>query len=194
MDDESVTHWIKGLKQGDREAAKQLWDRYFDSLVRVARNRLGNAPRAMADEEDVALSVFNALCVSAEQGRLEEIRDRDTLWYLLLRISRQKVVDYCRHERSLKRGSALARVDLEGILNELAGDEPPPELAAIFTDEYCRLLGLLRDDKLRQIAIRRIEGARVSEIAEELTLTERSIERKIKLIRDKWAREVADED
>ena len=191
MTDESITHWIEQLKEGDRKAAKCLWDRYFDALVRVARSRMGNRPRAMADEEDVALSVFNTLCVSAEQGRLEEIRDRDALWYLLLRISRQKAVDYCRHERSQKRGGGYERVDIEGYLDGLAGDEPPPELAAIFAEEYTRLLALLPDDRLRQIAIRRIEGARIAEIATEMNLTERSIERKIRLIREKWGREVA---
>lgn len=191
MTDESITHWIERLKEGDRNAAKCLWDRYFEALVRVARNRIGNVPRGMADEEDLALSVFNTLCVSAEQGRLEEIRDRDALWYLLLRISRQKAVDHCRHERSLKRGGDHERVDIEGYLDNLAGDEPPPELAAIFAEECRRLLDLLRDDRLRQIAVRRIEGSRIAEIATELNLTERSIERKIRLIREKWGREVA---
>ena len=32
----SVTHWIRQLKAGDREAAQQLWQRYFQRLVGLA--------------------------------------------------------------------------------------------------------------------------------------------------------------
>src|SRR4051812_10311299 len=33
------------------EAARRLWDRYFDQLVHLAHTRLRTAPRGLADEE-----------------------------------------------------------------------------------------------------------------------------------------------
>ena len=69
---DSVTTWIQGLKEGQDEAARHIWNRYFEELVRVARKRLGAAPRRDADEEDVLISVFDSLCEGALQGRFEK--------------------------------------------------------------------------------------------------------------------------
>ena len=68
--DSSVTEWIAGLKAGKGEAADRLWHRYFERLVRLARRKLGSAPRRMADEEDVAAIVFRNLWQGAESGSL----------------------------------------------------------------------------------------------------------------------------
>jgi hypothetical protein len=57
-DEGSVTRWLAELKAGDPAAAQRLWARYFADLVRLARARLRQAPRAAEDEEDVALSAF----------------------------------------------------------------------------------------------------------------------------------------
>ncbi len=55
--EDSVTVWIASLKAGEADAAQQLWQRYFEALVRLARDRLRGAPRTVADyEEDAALS------------------------------------------------------------------------------------------------------------------------------------------
>jgi ECF sigma factor len=41
----SVTHWITQLKTGDPAAAQRLWECYFLRLVKLARKKLGGAPR-----------------------------------------------------------------------------------------------------------------------------------------------------
>ncbi len=58
--EDSVTVWIASLKAGDADAAQKLWQRYFETLVRLARDRLRGAPRTVADEEDAALSAFDS--------------------------------------------------------------------------------------------------------------------------------------
>jgi hypothetical protein len=88
----SITHWIADLKAGDEDAARQLWQRYFDQLGRLARVKLRSAPRAMADEEDVALSAFHSLCAAAARGGFSELNDRDDLWRLLVTITARKAV------------------------------------------------------------------------------------------------------
>ncbi len=75
-------------------------------------------------------------------------------------------------------------------LDELIGDEPSPDLVVILEEQHQRLLGLLRDDRLRQVAVFRIEGLAVPEIAAELQVTTRSIERKLALIRGAWSKEL----
>jgi hypothetical protein len=83
----SVTHWLGQLCAGDQAAAQPLWERYFQRLVDQARARLRATPRRVADEEDVALSVFDSFCRGAERGRFPQLSDRDDLWRLLVVIT-----------------------------------------------------------------------------------------------------------
>jgi hypothetical protein len=78
----SVTRWLGHLKGGDPRAASHLWQRYFRRIVGLARVKLGHAPRAVADEEDAALSAFRNLCEGAAEGRFDQLHDRDDLWRL----------------------------------------------------------------------------------------------------------------
>ena len=105
MDDDPVTQWIEGLKAGDEDAVADLWNRYFDRLVQLARQRLGTTPRRVADEEDVAVSVFRCLCAGAEHGRLAEIADRGDLWRVLVTMTLRKTIDQQRRLGGKKRGS-----------------------------------------------------------------------------------------
>ena len=52
--EESVTRWIVAVRNGDTEAASQLWDRYFRQLMRQARLRMSNVAKTTYDEEDAA--------------------------------------------------------------------------------------------------------------------------------------------
>jgi hypothetical protein len=56
--DVSITEWITHLRAGDLEAARPLWERYFERLVHLARARL--RPGGDVDGEDVALSAFDS--------------------------------------------------------------------------------------------------------------------------------------
>jgi DNA-directed RNA polymerase specialized sigma24 family protein len=194
----SVTRLIGGLKAGDAEAAAALWERYFARLVELAKQRLGRASRRVADEEDVAISVFDTLCRGAVAGRFTQLADRDDLWRLLIAITQQKAVDQIRRLTRDKRGGGAVRGDSVFIKLAADGDgsvqgfeavlsaDPTPELLASMDEEYQRLLALLRNDTLRQIAIWRMEGYSNEEIAGRLRCTTRSVERKLKLIREKW--------
>src|SRR5207249_11665632 len=123
---DSVTDWIASLKAGDADAAQKLWQRYFESLVRLARGRLRGAPRAMADEEDVALSAFDSFVRGAARGRYPRLDDREDLWRLLVVITERKALDQARHERQQKRGGGkvvgMSRPDaVEDRARDLAG-------------------------------------------------------------------------
>ena len=80
-----------------------------------------------------------------------------------------------------------------GIQQVVDRGEPTPEFAALTTDEYRRLLALLGEPKLQQIATWKMEGYTNKEIAAKLDCGLRSIERKLRIIRDIWEQEIADE-
>jgi len=187
----SVTRWIGNLKGGDADAAQELWRRYFESLVRLARGRLRTAPRAVADEEDAALSAFDSFCRGAARGCYPRLDDRDDLWRLLVVITERKALDQAKLERRKKRGGgkivASTTADQEGMgIAGIAAPGPTPEFAAMMADECRRLLNGLRDDSLRQVAHLRMEGYTNMEVADRLGVSLRSVARKVELIRRAW--------
>jgi DNA-directed RNA polymerase specialized sigma24 family protein len=187
--DGSVTTWLEGLKAGDPAAAKPLWERYFQRLVAIARSHLKTVSRAAADEEDVALSAFDSFCRAAAQGRFPRLDDRDDLWHILLVITSRKAAGLIRRESRQKRGGRAARAG-EDALASVAGGEPPPGFVAEVTEECRRLLGLLGDGQLRQVAIWKMEGYTNAEIARLLDRSVPTVERKLAAIRAVWEREV----
>lgn len=200
VEDESITHWIAGLKQGDAKAADQLWERYFSKLIGLARHRLSNTPRRVADEEDITVSVFRCLCSGAEDGKFQLLTDRDDLWRLLVKITARKTIDQQRRLSPKKRGdgkvrgeSVFANADFEqgeGGLDQFASTEPTPEFLNQIWEEHGRLVDKLNDDVLRKVVQWRMEGFTNEEIATKLKLTPRSIERKLNRIREIWRAEI----
>jgi RNA polymerase sigma factor (sigma-70 family) len=196
LNDQSVTRLIRDMKAGESEAAGELFKRYFAKLVPLARKELGSASRRVADEEDVAVSVFKSLCLGAAKGRFDVLTDRDDLWRLLLTITHQKSVDHIRRGQRQKRGGGKVRGDsvffraddteAGGGFDQFTNHEPTPEQLVQVREELERLLGMLRNDMLRQVAMYKLEGCTNEEIAERLEMTTRSVERKLRLIREKW--------
>jgi DNA-directed RNA polymerase specialized sigma24 family protein len=191
--DESVTEWIAHLKQGDQAAAQHLWERYFRRLADLARARLAAAPRRAADEEDVALSAFDSFCRAAERGRFPRLSDRDNLWPLLVVLTARKAADLANHERRQKRGGVVrGEGGPDGLpdrcgdcpgLEEIVGREPTPAFAAEVADEWERLLARLGDEELRTIATLKVEGYTDREVADRVGCVERTVRRRVALIR-----------
>jgi DNA-directed RNA polymerase specialized sigma24 family protein len=191
--DGSVSRWLHPLQQGDPAAAQQLWQRYFAALAKLARRALREMPLAARDEEDVALSAFDSFCRNAEQGRFPNLHDRDNLWRILAVITVRKAHRLRLDEGRQKRGGldrlAGTGSDEAAWLDEALSREPSPEMAAQMAEEYERLLLLLKDDQLRQVAVLRMENHTVEEIALRIGCAPRSVKRKLQLIRQLWEEE-----
>jgi DNA-directed RNA polymerase specialized sigma24 family protein len=193
----SDTEWIGRLKAGDPAAARPLWERYFHRLVELAHDRLRGAPCGGADGEDVALSAFASFCRGAREGRFPDLADRGDLWGLLVTIAARKAADLIAHERRLKRGGGKVRGESARGLPEdggegfagVEGHEPTPELAASAAEEFRRLVALLPDEELRQIALAKLEGRTNAEIAGQIRCAIPTVERRLRLIRRLWAEE-----
>src|SRR5262249_54101877 len=94
----SVSRWLGPLQPGDPAAAQRLGERYFLSLVQLARQRLRQTPPRGADAEDVALSAFDSFFRNAEQGCFPELHDRNNLWRVLAVITARKAARLLRDE------------------------------------------------------------------------------------------------
>jgi RNA polymerase sigma factor (sigma-70 family) len=193
----SITCWLGQLQAGDPAAVQQLWQRYFQRLVGLARQKLRNAPRRVADEEDVALSAFESFCRNAERGRFPQLADRDSLWRLLVVLTARKAAHQIRDERRLKRGGDTAihgqtseESEESSILNQVLSREPSPAFASEVAEQCQHLLRRLNEPELVAVALARMEGNSIEEIAEQLGYAPRSIKRKLQLIRGLWEKEL----
>jgi DNA-directed RNA polymerase specialized sigma24 family protein len=190
---DSVTCLIDGLRGGEDEVIRRLWDRYFERLVRLAGARMPRDRRRASDEEDVALSAFNSFCDRAARGQFPRLADRDDLWRLLSTITTRKVMETLRSQARLKRGGGRVvgesgAGDGDGVdgLARVLGREPTPDQAAQLADECDRLFARLDDPVLRTVALRRLEGFSSEEIAAELKVSARTVDRKVGLVRALW--------
>ncbi len=187
----SVSVLLGALRAGDASAAQALWESYFHKLVALARDKLRGRPCAAADEEDVALSAFDSFCRGAAHSQFPRLVDRGDLWQLLVVLTARKAYRLLQHERRLKRGGGgvqhlSALEDEEAGLAEVIGREPTPAFAAQVAEECQRRLEALGDPVLRDVALAKMEGHSNAEIARRLGCIERTVERKLRTIRNLW--------
>lgn len=196
--DEETTQLLEGLAKGDQLAIQEIWNRYNEPLMRLARRKLGEASRRAADEEDIALSAFHSFCRGAAAGRFPQLDDRQDLWKLMVTITARKAAAQLRRSHRQKRGGGAVRGESAFLyadstsshptpgIDRVEGDERTPELEVMFTEECARLLDQLEDESLRKIALYKLEGYSNDEIASLLSCAPRTIERKLARIRDLW--------
>jgi RNA polymerase sigma factor (sigma-70 family) len=201
--DESVTQWIEALKEGDDAAAARLWQRYYKRLVGLAYQKIRARPRRAADEEDVVVDAFQSFCQRTKENRFPDLKDRNDLWRLVVRITERKAFDQLRAQSRKKRGSgrvsgesALMRPDQSGItagIDRVSAPEPTPQLAAEMAESMNRLFASLDDDELRAIAQKKLEGYTNEEIAAQIGRSLPTVERRLKMIREIWSEGLRDE-
>jgi RNA polymerase sigma factor (sigma-70 family) len=187
----SISIWIEKLKQGETQAAQILWERYYGRLIALARRKLGDFPRRVADEDDVVAAAFESFVHRAHEGQFPQLTDRDDLWQLLVVITARKAFNQIQHERRAKRGGN--RVKGESALDPLGGEgsgiagfvgsEPTPEFAAQFAETFQSFMDSLNDPTQRVIALWKFEGRTNPEIARHLDCSLASVERKLRIIR-----------
>jgi RNA polymerase sigma factor (sigma-70 family) len=191
----SVTDWLGDLRdRADPVASQRLWERYIAQLIRVARQKLGGAPRRVADEEDVAAAAFASFYRGVEANRFAQLNDRDDLWQILLVLTERKALNQIRHELAQRRGAGkvLSESVMDdaaqgaGCLADVADPGPTPAFAIEVSEQLEHLLQSLGEPRLRQIALLKLEGCTNREIAERLSVSLRSVERRLALIRGIW--------
>ncbi|MFO0967136.1 MAG: ECF-type sigma factor [Gemmataceae bacterium] len=181
----SVSRLIPGLREGDRRAMQTLWERYFQPLIRLARSRMSRGRRA-AGSEDIALEAFLDFCARLASPEAEErfplLQTREHLWKLLTCFTIRTAFDFNqkqrRREKVVRGESALGPAGLAPF----AGAEPALEFSAAVGE----LLDRLQDESLRAVALWRMEGFTVAEIAGKLDCSPSTVERKLRAIRSIW--------
>ena len=195
----SITQWLDKVKEGDSLAVQAVWDRYYQRLIGLARKKLRDTARRVVDEDDVVAAAFDSFLRGAEAGRFPRLDDRDDLWQVLVMITARKAVNQMKHQARQKRGggnvrgeSALYSPDSpedRAAIDQVVGSSPTPEFAADVSEQVENLLIQLDDEVLRRVALAKMEGYTNDEIATQLGVKTRTIERKLRVIREIWSPE-----
>lgn len=131
-------------------------------------------------------------------SQFPKLNDRNDLWQLLFVVTTRKTVSHHRRETREKRGGgrvvhAFSSQSPEGsgedLLAGLADFRPDPVFSNQLADECRRLLSILNDGQLAQLAIWKMEGFTNKEIAAKLDRSIPTVERKLARIRKLWERE-----
>jgi DNA-binding CsgD family transcriptional regulator len=192
----SMTRALAELRSVDpvvrNDAAQRLWERFAPGLCDLARSRLNPRIRVREDENDIVQGLFRHF-FEAQQNDRYALRSREELWRLLVRMTlcmvanashyHQRICRDVRRERSPASSSPMP----ENADDRAAGHLPfralSPEEEAISRIELARIL-LLLDDRQRELIGWKLEGDTNAEIARKIRRTERTVELKMRLIRE----------
>ncbi|MFY9256245.1 MAG: ECF-type sigma factor [Fuerstiella sp.] len=195
-EDGSVSRIIRRMKSGDPEGADFLWQRFFARLTYLVRERMGSQLRVMSDEEDVALQSLSEMFRGLMNGQYPSLDNREAFWRLLVTVASRNVMDEISQERRMKRGagrvvnesSFTSSTDGSNTLFEqIASSEQAPDVQLMITERCTELLESLGDKQLQAIAVMKTAGSSNSEVAKNLGLSLRSVERRLSDIRARWA-------
>ena len=197
MTSESFGVWLERLQANKDDATQRLWEHYFQRLMTVARTKLPEMRKRVFDEEDVALSAIRSFCDGIRAGKYPRLDDEGNLWALLVLITKRKATHRVRDETAKKRGggnlqgeSALGEDGIHGFV----ASAPSTDFAVEMAEELDYLQNLLNDEGLEQIALYRLQGLTNAQIAEKLDCVERTIDRRLALIRRIWVNSVDDDE
>jgi RNA polymerase sigma factor (sigma-70 family) len=193
----SVSALIPRLASDDttdrNEAARLIWQRYFHALLALARDNLRPRIRRRESEEDVLQDMYASFFRRQRRGEFD-LANRDELWGLLVRITLCKVRNaankHRRRKRDVAREQACAARDehdeLDLPLIQIRDRAPGPAEAAVLNEALERRLESLGNPALRALALKKLEGCSNAEIARSIGRTERSVERRLRRIRQCW--------
>lgn len=194
QDDNPVSVWIEGLRSGDEQATRSVYNYFIDHLRKTVRRRISESTRPLYDEDDVAQSAFRSLYRGLAAGRYPDVQNRLSLWRLLLMIAARKVMYRHRHDaqemRDRKQEIPLSLVFQESDSSpgfEPTARIPTPEYTAEFEELCIELFQKLTDSTLVEIAELKLAGYETDEIATKLTYSPRTIRRKLERIRRLWS-------
>jgi RNA polymerase sigma factor (sigma-70 family) len=196
--DGSITQLIDHFRSGSSatrdEAARQIWERYLHRLLILAREHLPPRIRVRHDEEDVVQSMGRSFFRRLQRGDFD-LADRDALWALLVTITLNKTRNARDRHFAKRRDVRLerplppsdgSRSDAPDEAPVPEADEPTPAEAAALNEALERRLRDLPEKDVRQVALMKLEGYTNHEIAAALRCGERTVERKLNLIRKRW--------
>ncbi len=181
MDDKAL---LELCRAGSQDAAKQLFDRYVERLLALARRRISQRLSGRVDAEDCVQSALRTFFHRAKEGKFV-ITEQDDVAKLLMRITVHKTLRQVAFHQADKRdaGAEIGQgAQAQKRWEELLDGEPTGEHAVAFLDQLETFFNHLRPQE-REILELRLQGFSNDEISEKLGIYDRKIRRVFERIR-----------
>ena len=162
------------------EELNRLFETYLPKLIRLAEHRISTRMQAKFGSDDVAATVCRSVFRRFKEGTFR-FEDDAEFWRLLVTVTKRKISNKVRHFSTQSRS-------VEDELSEtasyiIASPEPGPSEAMAFEESLQAVANRLVPLELDVLTLR-MDGFEHHEIAERLNVSERTIRRKIEVIKD----------
>jgi RNA polymerase sigma factor (TIGR02999 family) len=165
-----ITQVLQAIGRGKGRASEELLPLVYEELRRLAAAR-------MAQEQPGQTLQATAI---VHEAWLRLVGDGERTWQnrahffgAAAEAMRRILIENARRKSALKRGGGLARVDIEGL--DLAAAAPDDKILLI--NEALEKLQMEDPEKARIVVMKFFGGLTNQEVAEALSVTERTIER-----------------
>lgn len=184
------------VQEKDSDAACELFNRYVERLMALVRVRLSSKLARRIDPEDVIQSAYRSFFAGTADGRFEVTQSGD-LWKLLAAVTVNKLHRQIGHHQAGRRTvTAEKSTSLPGLyfqplpLESLAKD-PSPEEALILIEELQFVMSELKAEQ-REMLEMRLQGSKVSEIANQRNCSERTVRRFLEKVKNRLQQRLLD--
>jgi len=184
MDQDSV-RLLAAHRDGDPEAAEEIFQRYAHRLLGLVRTKLPGFLNSRLDPEDVVQSAFRSFFRHTSAGRYPIDGDGE-LWRLLAAIAVNKARSQIKFHTAAKRDATTEQARGSSVLlfdPAAVTDEPGPEEGTALLEELEAVLDSLELPIHRRMVELRLLGNEIPEIAEDVGRSERSVRRVLSQMR-----------
>jgi RNA polymerase sigma-70 factor (ECF subfamily) len=169
---------VERFKAGSESAATELFDRYCEKLMGMARRRIGQRMASRIDPEDVIQSAFRTFFSRVRNDEFTFEGESD-LFKLLVRLTVNKTLRQIAHHRAAKRDPGKEAGQGSGeddVFRSLTACDPSPDVEVALVDEFERFLSQFSEFD-RKVLEMKLQGNSSAEIAAALGSYERKIRR-----------------
>jgi RNA polymerase sigma-70 factor (ECF subfamily) len=183
------------LRAGDNAAAAEVFRRFANRLIALARTHLDARVRQKVDPEDVMQSALKSFFLRHQDGQFD-LAGWDSLWSMLVVITLRKCGHEIAHYRAACRDVQRERVPSSGLTEDSApsweavANEPTPTQAALLAEAVEQVIQALGDERERRILELSLQGYRPAEISAhaDVRRSERTVQRVLDRVRRRLQR------
>jgi RNA polymerase sigma-70 factor, ECF subfamily len=184
------------LREGDQDAATEIFCRFAKGLIGLAHTKLDIRVLPKEGPDDVVQSVFRTFFIRHRDGEYD-LATWDKLWSMLTVITVRKCLNrneyYLAKRRDVRREVPAADwKDAAAGLSEFIDRKPTSLEAAVLIENVKHMMHGLEPDERAMIALR-LQGYKNREISAQVGCSERTVTRVHAHIEDRLRRMHADE-